>query len=296
MLKTHGVTSLFDGRDFGLLKRQALLFDNLYIHELTSDEDTLEGYPEYLKADVEFLQESGVIADPAARLGWPVPVTKNDRIRNPIEVCDDPDCESRKVITTLHRLRGTIDDTAIRLWAGWLATDRSAEYVPVCRRKLRANTATPNGQQGKTTTHEVLNLILAKFPVPSEDCSWESIVDFRNETGDKRWHLHRFMRELGTKQKTPAEIDDDIEWLLSEYDKAMGLHKLKTSQSFLEVFIISPVEIIEDLVKFRWSKIARGLLSVKKRKVELMDAELKAPGRECAYIFDARERFGQPGS
>jgi hypothetical protein len=139
MLKTHGVTSLFDGRDFGLLKRQALLFDNLYIYELTSDEDTLEGYPEHLKADVEFLQESGVIADPAARLGWPVPVTKNDRIRNPTEVCDDPDCESRKVITTLHRLRGTIDDTAIRLWAGWLATDRSAEYVPVCRRKLRAN-------------------------------------------------------------------------------------------------------------------------------------------------------------
>ena len=52
MLKTHGVTSLFDGRDFGLLKQQALLFDKLYVRELTSDEDTLEGYPENLEVGV----------------------------------------------------------------------------------------------------------------------------------------------------------------------------------------------------------------------------------------------------
>jgi len=300
MLKTRGVTSLFDGRDFGLLKQQALLFDKLYLRELTSDVDALKGYPEKLKADVEFLQEPGVIAGPAetpdSLRHWPVPVDKNDPIRNPRDVCDDPDCEARKVVNAVLDVRRTIDDYLVRSWAAWLATDKSAEYLPVCRRKLPANIATPNGQQGKTSSHEMLNLILAKFPVPSEDCPWESILDFRNETEDKRWHLHRFMRELGTKQKTASEIDDDIEWLLSEYDKAMRLHKLKASQSFLEVFIVSPVEIIEDLVKFRWSKIATGLLSVSKRKVELMEAELKAPGRECAYIFDARQRFGRLNS
>jgi hypothetical protein len=40
------------------------------------------------------------------------------------------------------------------------------------------------------------------------------------------------------------------------------------------------------------AKVARGALSVQKRKVELMEAEMKAPGRECAYVFDARRRFG----
>ncbi|MGO9260579.1 MAG: hypothetical protein ACLQU1_30355 [Bryobacteraceae bacterium] len=29
-----------------------------------------------------------------------------------------------------------------------------------------------------------------------------------------------------------------------------------------------------------------------KRKVEPLEAEMKAPGRECAYVFDARERIG----
>jgi hypothetical protein len=120
MLKTHGVTSLFDGRDFRLLKQQALLFDKLYLRELTSDEDTLEGYPEHLKADVESLQESGVIAGPAERPDWPVPVTKNDRIRGPIEVCDDPDCEARKIVSAVLNLRGTIDDFVVRVM-GWMA-------------------------------------------------------------------------------------------------------------------------------------------------------------------------------
>jgi hypothetical protein len=37
----------------------------------------------------------------------------------------------------------------------------------------------------------------------------------------------------------------------------------------------------------------KGVLSIKKRKVELMEAEMKAPGRECAYVFDARKRFAK---
>ncbi len=72
----------------------------------------------------------------------------------------------------------------------------------------------------------------------------------------------------------------------------MEHHRLKTSISFVDVFLISSVELLEDIVKINWSKIAKGALSVKKRKIELMEAEMKAPGRECAYVFDAREKFG----
>jgi hypothetical protein len=53
------------------------------------------------------------------------------------------------------------------------------------------------------------------------------------------------------------------------------------------------IELAEDLAKFNWSKIAKGILSVRKRHVELMEAEMKAPGRECAYVFEAQKRFGR---
>jgi hypothetical protein len=73
----------------------------------------------------------------------------------------------------------------------------------------------------------------------------------------------------------------------------MEIHHLKTSLSFVDVLLITPLEILEDLVKFKWSKLAKGLLSVNQRQVDLMEAEMKAPGRECAYVFDARKRFAE---
>jgi Fic family protein len=52
----------------------------------------------------------------------------------------------------------------------------------------------------------------------------------------------------------------------------------------------TPLEIVENLAKLNLSKMAKGIFSAKKRKVELLEAELKAAGRECAYVFDAQER------
>jgi hypothetical protein len=46
-------------------------------------------------------------------------------------------------------------------------------------------------------------------------------------------------------------------------------------------------------MRLNLSKIAKGLLSARKRKVELLEAEMKAPGSECAYLFTSQERFGK---
>lgn len=143
-----------------------------------------------------------------------------------------------------------------------------------------------------TQKETVLRLALNSLPIPGNDAAWQDILDFKSEGHDKQWGLRRFLQTLATKAQTEAEIKDDLEWMLNEYTTAMKLHHLKASQSFVDVFVITPLEIIENLVKFNWSRIARGALQVQKRKIELMEAEMKAPGRECAYIFDAQKRFG----
>jgi hypothetical protein len=119
------------------------------------------------------------------------------------------------------------------------------------------------------------------------------ILNFRAELRDKRWAFNRFLRTLATKKQSESEIRDEIEWMVNEYTKAMNIHRIKMSQSFIDVFVISPLEIMEDLVKLNWAKIAKGMLSVKKREVEMLEAEMKAPGKECAYVFDARKRFSR---
>jgi hypothetical protein len=101
-----------------------------------------------------------------------------------------------------------------------------------------------------------------------------------------------FAADLTGKKQTENEIKDDLEWMLHQYSEAMRVHNLKAGNSFIEVYLIPAVELVEDLVTIKWSKIAKGLLGVSKREVELMEAEMKAPGRECAYIFETQKRFG----
>jgi hypothetical protein len=141
----------------------------------------------------------------------------------------------------------------------------------------------------------VIQVALEKFPPPDETCAWQDIMDFKAEMHDRQWHFRRFLDSLANKKQTEAEIRDDIEWTTNEYAKAMKIHNLKAGNSFAEVYIVPVCEILEDLAKINWSKIAKGALGVKKRNVELMEAELKAPGRECAYVFEAQKRFGHIG-
>jgi hypothetical protein len=159
--------------------------------------------------------------------------------------------------------------------------------VPVCRTRFPVLRTTSPSQTPET----LLRVAASALPAPDGSCAWQDIFDFKAEMQDQQWGFRRFLLTLATKRQTEAEIRDEIEWMVNEYGKSMKIHKIKASQSFVEVFIVSPLEIIENLVKFNWSKIAKGVLSVRRRKVELMEGEMKAPGRECAYVFDARKRF-----
>jgi hypothetical protein len=134
--------------------------------------------------------------------------------------------------------------------------------------------------------------VLRQFPVPGTDASWQDILDFKAEEFDKQWALRRFLNTLATKQQTEAEIRDDIEWCLSEYAKSMKIRHLNASNGFVEAYVIPALEIVEDIAKLNLSKVAKGALSASKRSIDLLEGEMRAPGRECAYIVRARETFG----
>ncbi len=167
----------------------------------------------------------------------------------------------------------------------------AAEIIPICEEPFpSAVISAPAPEQ--FSRQQVLRVALNALPVPDEASAWQDIVDFKYNLHDKQWDFRRFLRTLASKKQTEAETRDDIEWTLNEYAKAMKLHNLKAGNSFVEVYLMPVVEIIEDVAKFNWSKLAKGALSVTRHQIELMEAEMKAPGKECAYVFDARKRFG----
>jgi len=60
---------------------------------------------------------------------------------------------------------------------------------------------------------------------------------------------------------------------------------LKNEQ--LEVVVSTPLDMVEDLVKIRWGKLARSLFSLRGKQLSAHSAELKLPGSELAYITEA---------
>lgn len=291
MRDLHGVIG-YDVRNPGELRKYALLFDKLHIVRL----DELIAFdppaiPPHTLADLAFLSDQGFVTS------TPIPSS----IGNQVEASDDPwleylneeieKCASSKDIDVAHQMR-LIYDYVARHVACHMVDMAGNEIVPIMHSGPRVGVGNKRpGEQDIT----VLQVATDFLSVPSDSCAWQDILDFKAEMRDKQWGFRRFLHALASKSHTEAEIRDDIEWSLNEYSKAMNLHRVKASQSFIDVFVISPLEIIENLVKFNWSKIAKGALQVQKRKVELMEAEMKAPGRECAYVFDARKRFGEHG-
>ena len=98
--------------------------------------------------------------------------------------------------------------------------------------------------------------------------------------------------QLPQKKLTPAEVEEKLASLLAKYEKHMRIHKMKVNRSTFQTIVVTSAELLEGLIKFKWGKAAKLLFSLQERKISLLEAELKAPGLEVAYLSKTRDRFG----
>jgi len=140
----------------------------------------------------------------------------------------------------------------------------------------------------------VLEVILEKLPVPNEDVEWRQIIEYRADpdSSQKFTALRVWMQDIARKDYSKNEIEDRIEHLINEYENHLKLHKLKFESCKASIMVTTPLEILENLVKFKWSQIGKALFSFKEKQFDLMEAEMNAPGKEVAYILKANEKFG----
>lgn len=152
----------------------------------------------------------------------------------------------------------------------------------------------PIGNLTKST--EVANVLIRQFPVPDKTITWDQIIEFRSDTDARAdlINLRRWMRRISEKKLSKNEIEEELEWLMSEFMKHMRLHRIKANIAMFETMLKIPLELIENLVSIKWSKLVDPLFAISKRKVSLLEAEMKAPGREMAYLVKSKERFGMP--
>jgi hypothetical protein len=144
-----------------------------------------------------------------------------------------------------------------------------------------------------TTRTDVVQLVLNELPIPGDTHSLEDILAFRDEARSEGLiqGLRVWINEMASGKLTPIEVSDKLEDLMSRYERTMKLERMRRDTSVVETFVTTSAEIAECLVKFKWSKLAKRLFDVRYKQIDLMKAEMSAPGREVAYIVKARERF-----
>jgi hypothetical protein len=271
------------------LKRYALLFDSFYSteHFGVTDVPAMRAYASpAAQATFDFLLENEILKmppkGPSIIANGPL-TPENAATMKPYaeRIFAHFAAPTRKTATSVY-------DVFTRLRTFELQKNSGLRAVPILNQPPPPMIASPS-----PALSEVLAIGLDYLPVPGPSCSWEEILDVRAELRDKLWAFRRFLSGLAGTAKTEPEIRDEIEWSLNEYKNALKLRRLKTTRSALELFVIPPIEFAENLIKFNWSKIAKGALSFGKRKIELMEAEMNAPGREVAYVLETQQRFRQ---
>jgi hypothetical protein len=301
MRELHGVIDLSEG-DLSSLKRQALLFDRFHIATLTSSRAQDIEVCVAEAADLAFLRAQNLIVD----------IDMDKRIEGHMQSIVLRDTEFLRTVHSgpdqdkdplaaleyfVQRSKNMLtrelqSDYMVRYLAADMKntteTGNTIDVVPICRAPLPTKLMSADGR-----TEQVLSIALEAFPAPDETCAWQDILAFKADLRDKHWDFRHFLRTLATKPPADSDFQEEIEYFVNRYQRAMEAHKLKASRTAFEAYVIPAIEFLEDSFKFKVSKLAKLVVSAKYRKIELLDAELKAPGFECAYVFEVRKRFGQ---
>lgn len=189
---------------------------------------------------------------------------------------------------TVSELLDALQDIVCRMECETLR--RSGEVDAVSLRKPSPRVVIPSERVSLGDVHSV---VINVMPQPSETTPLESILDFRRDPEAKRklLALRRWMAGMSRAHASPRELVDELQWLLSEYEMHMRVHKMKIRKGVVETIITGAAELAEDFVKIKWGKLAKIPFVLSARKIELLEAELRAPGREIAYVEHARSVF-----
>ncbi len=141
--------------------------------------------------------------------------------------------------------------------------------------------------------NKVVAVVINNLPTPSESTAWEQIIEYKSDldSRSKFLALRNWITDISKEHLTHIEVEQKLEYLMDEYRRHMELHRMKTNAGVLETIIVSAAESLEDLVTFKWSKLAQSLFSLRHRKVALLESELNAPGREVAYLVKGKKTF-----
>jgi hypothetical protein len=289
-------------RSLDKLKRAALMFDQICLNQ--SSTSAILGSRE--QAELHWLKAKGVVFEQELK-----DVIGFSRNKNRTKVYLLPRPEGFKGAGKMTKAMLENADPALlirspglsaemirellsRLLALEISNFEKVEAVPLLASE-RAMFANVSSAKDAGKREEVIDVVLNSFPEPDDSTSWEQILDFRSdpESRAKFLGLRSWIIDMSHGAFSQHETRDKLEWALHQYSDHLNLHRIKANTGILRTLIVGGAEAIESVLKFKLKNAAELMFSARSRRLSLLEAESNAPGRELAYIYSARRRFGK---
>ncbi|HML79090.1 hypothetical protein [Geobacter sulfurreducens] len=143
-------------------------------------------------------------------------------------------------------------------------------------------------------SQEVMEVIIPNLPQPDESTPWEAIFDWRNDDEAKmklRRLRHWVDKASQRKELNQVHLQNEILCLIDDYRNHMKVHGFNTKSGVLRAIVTTTADIFEDFIKLKWGKLCDLPFQLTGHRIKQIEADMKAPGRELAYIVSAQERF-----
>lgn len=142
----------------------------------------------------------------------------------------------------------------------------------------------------------IIKVCLEMIPVPDSSAPWETILAYRESDDVRRNYLalRRWMKKAATEFTGFRELKEEIEYLILERESHLRLYELKINYGAIETVLMIGSEVIENIARIKLSSAVKALFSLSRRNIQLLEAEHSAPGKEIAYISDARRLLCNP--
>lgn len=151
-----------------------------------------------------------------------------------------------------------------------------------------------SGSLIKFQKQNVVNLVINKFPVPSEGVDWNTLISFKNDKDSikKLVNLRLWVDEITSKKDINlANIEDQLNQLIFEYEEQLNIHKIKHIPSAVEAFLLPILEATENIARFKFSSAAKSLFNFNKKRVDMLESENTLMKSEIAYISKMNNNF-----
>ncbi|WP_338769870.1 hypothetical protein WAF17_10740 [Bernardetia sp. ABR2-2B] len=164
--------------------------------------------------------------------------------------------------------------------------DSANSFIPICDEDTFSGLS-------QEKEHSIIYITISHFPVPNENYSIQDVIDFRNDSDNRRRYLGliNWLNGVVNSSMNINQINEQLEYFTVEFEHKMKLAKESYNYGKLMIVATLPLSIAEHLLKLEWSKIPQSIIQIRQNKLKLLMAEGSATGKEIAYIHFANEKF-----